>query len=922
MGEAAARAGGPGLALAGLVAAALLAEQQAVTPQVDDAYIAYRYAANWLDGLGLVFNPGERVEGFTSPLWVMLVAGGMAGGLTANLAGHLLGLASAVAACFAATAYARALAPSLSAAWAGLAPALLLASAPFVRWTTGGLETVLFAALLTASLRVALSGRAGWLAGVLAVATLARPEGALVAAVLLGVGLAARRPGAPRALALYAVFFALLTGARFLYYGEFVPNTFHAKVGGTPVAFGVLYLWGFLRDGAALLLVPAAIAVASVPAARPGALLLVLFAGYVVLVGGDLLGESRFLVPLLPALAALAAVGAGLAWRRGPVAGPVLGAVAVASVAGAAFLSVFGTAPGGDSHRSLVLERARKGDRLFEAMGERRAALLRERGEGDVQVATGAIGSFGFHSRLPIVDILGLVDAEIARTPVPEGDARRYPGHLRSNAAAVFAREPTYLLIRERGSKGAGNLRAVADLWEAPALERDYAWDEELRGYRRREASAPAAVAPPPDAPNLLLVVVDTLRADRLGSYGAERPTSPALDRLAASGVRFARAYSPAPWTKPSVASIFTGLHPSAHGANRVKTALAEDAVTLAERLRAQGYRTAGVVSHDVLATKNGFAQGFERYFEDEALGHDHVSTEGVTRRALALLDELAAGNEPFFLFVHYFDPHYNYVRHPEFGFAAKGAGRLDGSQSLVSLRKLDLSSEEIGLLRDLYDEEIRYTDEGIGRLLAGVDRAGQGERTVVVATADHGEAFLEHGWLGHTRSLYDVLLRVPLIVRAPGVAPRVVEEPVTTVAVLPTVLELLGVPASDPAAQVASLAPRMRGEPASTEPLFAEVDFLPVFDPQKRAAKKALIGPRFKLIRDERSGKVELYDLEQDPGETRDLADAQPDRVESLLAELDERAEAAATGAMRGRVREPSQDELERLRLLGYGGD
>jgi arylsulfatase A-like enzyme len=916
MGEAAARPGGLGLALTGLWVVALLLEQREPTPQVDDAYISYRYAANWLDGHGLVFNPGEYVEGFTNPLWVGLVALGMALSFEANTVGHALGLLSAAAACLCTFLYARALAPALPSWVAGLAPALLLASASFVRWTTGGLETPLFAAGATAALASAARDRIGWLSAALIATTLARPEGALVAGVLYAgcLFLPQRRAAALAGAFVYLGFLLVWTAARMAYYGEPLPNTFFAKVSGVPLSFGLLYLWGFLRDGALLLLPPAVLASRLAPSARPGAALVLLFGAYVVLVGGDLLGESRFLVPLLPALAALAVVGAGLGWQRRPA----LGALAAACFAGALVVQVAGPGPPGEgTRRARVLEHARKADLLFERAGRRRAEVLLARGDADARVATGAIGSFGYHSRLPIVDILGLTDPEIARTPIAPGETRRFPGHGRSNAAYVMSREPEYILIRRRDTAGAGHLRAVAELWQRPELSRDYAWDEELRAYRRL---APALA----ERADLLLVVVDTLRADRLGSYGAERDTSPALDRLAAEGVRFERAYAPAPWTKPSVASIFTGLHPSAHRANRVRTALPDGAVTLAEILREQGYRTAGVVSHDVLAAKNGFAQGFERYFEDEARGHGHLSTEGVTARARALLAELAAGEEPFFLFVHYFDPHYDYLRHPEFGFAAERAGRLDGSESLVSLRKLsdELTPEEVGLLRDLYDEEIRFTDRGIGHLLEGLAEAGRAERSLVVATADHGEAFLEHGWLGHTRSLYEVLLRVPLILRVPGVAPGVVAEPVSTVSLLPTLLELMGVRPDEIAPHGPSLAPHLTGAAATQlPPVFAEVDFLPVFDPAKRAAKKALIGPRFKLIRDERSGALELYDLSEDPGERRDLAGEDPERLEKLRAQLEIRARAAGAGALSEQDREPTLEELERLRALGYGG-
>lgn len=486
MGEGARRDVGSGLVLCALFAAALVAEQREPTPQVDDAYIAYRYAANWLAGHGLVFNPGEYVEGFTSPLWVALVALGMALGVEATLVGHVLGLLSGAAACVCATLYARAVAPRLAPWVAGLAPGLLLLSAPFVRWTTAGLETTLFAAGLTASLALAAGGRVAGLTAALVVTTLARPEGALAAALLFGAGLVsgdARR----RMLAGALVYGGLVlagTLLRLAYYGALLPNTFHAKVGGVPLVWGWLYLRGFLADGSLLLLPPAVYAVWRRPAARPGALVLLAFALWVVGVGGDLLGEWRFLVPLLPALSALAVTGAGLAWARGRVAG---GAALLCCLA-AAILFLLGPTPldGEGSKRARVLDHARRGDRLFERAGARRAEILRARGAEDALVATGAIGSFGFHSDAAVLDILGLTDPVIARTPLgPADDGRRFPGHQRSNAAYVMSREPDYLLIRKKGSVGGVGLRAVLELWERPELERDYSWDDALRGYRR-----------------------------------------------------------------------------------------------------------------------------------------------------------------------------------------------------------------------------------------------------------------------------------------------------------------------------------------------------------------------------------------------------------------------------------------------------
>jgi len=273
------------------------------------------------------------------------------------------------------------------------------------------------------------------------------------------------------------------------------------------------------------------------------------------------------------------------------------------------------------------------------------------------------------------------------------------------------------------------------------------------------------------DRPNVLFVVVDTLRWDHVGCYGAARKTTPFVDDYAAGATRFDRAYSVAPWTMPSVASMFTGLYPSRHGANSFGLGLTDEVDTLAEILQREGYATQGVISHTAIGARNNFQQGFDVYLESEARGHDHLSTDGVTGQAIGKLEGLAAGEAPFFLFVHYFDPHYNYKRHPEYGFAADAAGRLDGEQPMRELLRMapDMTPDESQFLRDLYDEEVRFTDAGIGRLLERLQVLGLDEDTIVILTADHGEEFLDHGDLGHTGSLYEELVRVPLILRGPG---------------------------------------------------------------------------------------------------------------------------------------------------------
>jgi hypothetical protein len=269
----------------------------------------------------------------------------------------------------------------------------------------------------------------------------------------------------------------------------------------------------------------------------------------------------------------------------------------------------------------------------------------------------------------------------------------------------------------------------------------------------------------PDRPPDVLLIVVDTLRWDRVGQTRADRDTSPSLDRLAASGTRFTRAYATAPWTQPSVASILTGQPPSRHGLTRI--AELPDAVeTLPERLAEAGYESIGIVSHVLLSRRFGFHQGFDRFTITSALPmHETISSDDVTAHAVKVLDEIASGPEdrrPVFLFVHYFDPHYVYNSHASYTWASGSMGRLKSGEDIDTLRDMapDLTESERDFVRALYDEEVRHTDDAIGRLLYHLDHQGSSDDTLVILTADHGEELFERGWIGHTRTLHEEVVR------------------------------------------------------------------------------------------------------------------------------------------------------------------
>ena len=431
-----------------------------------------------------------------------------------------------------------------------------------------------------------------------------------------------------------------------------------------------------------------------------------------------------------------------------------------------------------------------------------------------------------------------------------------------------------------------------------------------------------------PPHPNLLLIVVDTLRPDRLGCYGAERDTSPAIDALAAQSVRFEAAATTAPWTRPAVATILTGLYPSAHSVTRIARRLPDEVTTLAELCTAAGYDTAFATSNALLKAPYGYEQGFGTWMDGEARGRHHVSTGGLTDQAVDWLSAPGRGDRPWFLGLLYFDPHYRYVPHEEVDFAAPSAGRLRGAESIQELRDMDLAPEEIAFVRDLYDEEIRHTDAGIGRLLAALEGLDLDRDTWIVLTSDHGEEFLDHGWLGHTRNLYEGLLRVPLLIRPPGGVSDspggcVVRQPVSLVSLTPTLVDLLGLPLPEDGFQGPSLRALIEGgaSPDAAPPVFGEVDFVPgkAVHEDKRARMRSVRRGDWKLIRDDDRGTVELYDLAADPGERADLAAERPELAAELL-DLLERMSAAvrsrAAGSSEARLEEA---DLELLQGLGY---
>lgn len=437
------------------------------------------------------------------------------------------------------------------------------------------------------------------------------------------------------------------------------------------------------------------------------------------------------------------------------------------------------------------------------------------------------------------------------------------------------------------------------------------------------------------ERPSVLLIAVDTLRADRLGCQGNRRGLTPKIDALAAEGVRFEQAFSHAPWTLPSFASIFTSLLPQEHGAGgsvmpgQGFRALAERFETWPERLRDSGWTTHAIVNVDFLGPSFGATQGFatvDASFSEN--NRDMRDARATTDAALAWLR--SHGEQPFVLFVHYFDPHAEYA--PPQPWRARFAAPEDRESTAFEFGRRDqvvghragvrrLPEAAIRRAEQLYDGEVAYTDSEIGRLLEALDASGRAETTLVLVTADHGEEFFDHGDYEHGHTLYDELLHVPWILRQKGrLAPRTITAPVGLADLGPTVCGLLGIA---PRARLAGhdrSAAVLGAREASAAPLLAYGSFW-------GAPLESLRDAEYTLIkRPEPGGKerLELYHWSVDPREQDDLAarDAtRRDRMRQDLALLGEVLSKKGAGAGTEVVLPP--EEHDRLRALGYiGGD
>jgi len=420
------------------------------------------------------------------------------------------------------------------------------------------------------------------------------------------------------------------------------------------------------------------------------------------------------------------------------------------------------------------------------------------------------------------------------------------------------------------------------------------------------------------DRPNILLVILDTARADRFPWQGYAKPTAPRLAELARDGAVYTQAFSPGPWTVPAHASLFTGQYPSLHRTDCGSLRLPDEAATLAETLRASGYRTIGYTANPWIGKGYNFHQGFDTYVETWRDVPDQSEDTGATitnERVIRWLrwrqENREARRQPFFLFINYFEPHLPY--HPPEPERTRLIGPGADPRRVARLSRLshpeemrfimgisDLDGEDLALLNALYDGEIAYVDRKVGEILDTLRGLGILDRTVIAVAGDHGENIGDHGMMDHKLSVHDTLLHVPLLLRYPPRVPpgQVVPAAVQLHDLHPTILALAGVPppAATPIEAVplpGAGVPTPGRDPAG--PIVAEfvgppVEFLDVLEDLFPGQDLSRFDRKLVALRQGgwkihwgSDGRHALFHVVEDPGETRDLATAETGRVQAF---------------------------------------
>lgn len=424
---------------------------------------------------------------------------------------------------------------------------------------------------------------------------------------------------------------------------------------------------------------------------------------------------------------------------------------------------------------------------------------------------------------------------------------------------------------------------------------------------------------PPPALPNLILIVIDTLRADHLGCYGYEHDTSPNIDKFADSGVLFQNAYCQMPTTGPSHASIFTSKHPRSHGVLKNGWVLSDTFPTIAQILKENGYTTAAVVSSFALASKFGFSKGFDFYDEKLTLEgstmsileqwEGHAMTGGFDQRADLATQKAVRwiqqnDKKPFFLWVHYFDPHSPYA--PPEPYEKKFIKNADNGTDRIIAK---------------YDGEIKFVDEEVGKLLNVIKKKRLDPNTLIIIISDHGEGLGQHNWLAHGMFLYDEQMRIALMMSFPNVIPRGIEidSLVQTIDILPTVLHLMGLEYKEDFSGNSLVKMIQNPGDSSSHPVFLErrrYGPSSILHAMAPGNKFALRDGNMKYIWAPEEGTEELYNLAADPAELKNIVNRHRETADKMRDMIEEWKKGEADTKHEQSIDEETRKKLE---ALGY---
>jgi len=418
--------------------------------------------------------------------------------------------------------------------------------------------------------------------------------------------------------------------------------------------------------------------------------------------------------------------------------------------------------------------------------------------------------------------------------------------------------------------------------------------------------------------PNILVVVIDSLRFDRVGAMGSPQDLTPFIDDVAAKSVIYRRAYAPSSWTAPVVASLFTGQYPSENGVTDFFVSLKDGATTLASVLATHGYMTSGVTANAVIQDVIGFSQGFQRYKLVGEPTYENPKSDGklVNDQALKWVDEVGR-DKPHFVYLHYMDVHLPYRTHH--GITPPRSPAVERSDeeliNAVMWDRWEFSPEEVWRIEDMYNGEVQYMDGVLRDLFAGLEQRGFLKNALVVVTADHGEQFGHHGVFGHGASLNEAVIHVPLSVHMPDNSLGFVPEPVELGGLAAFILDTVGVD-TPPTMRIKEL-PTVDDTQRATHPAPVRSELVQWVQKDHWQHKQALVLGTHKLLVTP-DGREVMYDLSRDPYERRPLPSVDAtlhDALEVELAALQKRIE----GDSAPQQVTPDAATLERLRAAGY---